>query len=158
MDKSVLKQYASLLDEKDEVKSDIKRLEKRISYNRRRIAEMEANETVKDHVRGGLGGVEGFSIEGVPFPEYRRRSRELYREQSYLLSQKVVLQELEIRILEQVVDVRMFMNDIDDSLLRRIVKHRVVDRKTWNEVADAIGGNNTADSVRMIFQRYVASA
>lgn len=44
---------------------------------------------------------------------------------------------------------------IDDSMMRQIIELRYVDCLTWNEVADAIGGNNTEDSVRMAHNRYL---
>lgn len=41
----------------------------------------------------------------------------------------------------------------DDSLLRQIIFYRSISCMTWSEVAAHVGGDNTADSVRMIFNR-----
>lgn len=46
---------------------------------------------------------------------------------------------------------------IDDSLVRQIVKYRCVNLMTWSDIAGCIGGGNTADSVRKIYERYLLS-
>lgn len=48
-----------------------------------------------------------------------------------------------------------YIADIDDSLIRQIIRARYVDGKSWHEVAEVIGGNNTADSVRMAHNRFL---
>lgn len=49
-----------------------------------------------------------------------------------------------------------YINDIDDSLLRQIVFLRNVSCMSWNEIAREIGGNNTENSVRMMYNRNIA--
>ena len=57
--KSVLKQYIDLQAEADEIRDKISRLEKQIDSIAKRIKEIEENkETVKDKVRGGMGGMQ----------------------------------------------------------------------------------------------------
>lgn len=46
-----------------------------------------------------------------------------------------------------------FIATIDDSLVRQIVMYRCLSLCTWEEVAIYVGGGNSADSVRMIFNR-----
>lgn len=48
-----------------------------------------------------------------------------------------------------------FINSIDDSQLRTIFILRFVCGKSWNEVADYIGGGNTEQSVWMRVFRYL---
>ena len=43
--------------------------------------------------------------------------------------------------------------EIDDSLMRQIVMHRCISLERWEDVARAVGGGNTADSVRKRFER-----
>ncbi len=50
-----------------------------------------------------------------------------------------------------------YIADIDDSFIRQIIRARYVDGKSWQAVAEVIGGNNTADSVRMAHNRYLKS-
>lgn len=47
-----------------------------------------------------------------------------------------------------------FIDHIDDSLMRMIVKYRCVDCLSWAMVAARIGGNNTEDSVKKAFSRF----
>ena len=48
-----------------------------------------------------------------------------------------------------------FINSIADSQLRTIFILRFVAGKSWNEVANYIGGGNTESSVRMHVYRYM---
>lgn len=48
-----------------------------------------------------------------------------------------------------------YIESIDDSFIRLIFKLRFVDCKTWWQVAWEVGGNNTADSVRMCCNRFL---
>jgi hypothetical protein len=43
---------------------------------------------------------------------------------------------------------------IQDSILRKICIERELHNKSWVEVALSVGGNNTADGVRMMYRRY----
>lgn len=45
---------------------------------------------------------------------------------------------------------------IDDIFLRQIFLMRHIDLLTWNAIAMRIGGDNTADSVRMAHDRYIS--
>ena len=45
---------------------------------------------------------------------------------------------------------------LDDAFLRQIFMMRHIDRLTWAAVAVRIGGDNTADGVRMAHDRYIA--
>ena len=49
-----------------------------------------------------------------------------------------------------------YIASIDDSLIRQIMTLRYVDCKSWWHVADGVGGNNTADSVRMQHNRFLS--
>lgn len=48
-----------------------------------------------------------------------------------------------------------YIAGIDDSLTRQIFTYRFVNGLPWTQVAACIGGNNTADSVRMTCNRYL---
>lgn len=48
-----------------------------------------------------------------------------------------------------------YIASIDDSLIRQIFTYRFVNGLPWLQVAACIGGNNTADSVRMMCNRYI---
>lgn len=48
-----------------------------------------------------------------------------------------------------------YVNNIDDSLTRMIIKHRYIDCLSWWATAYRVGGSNTADSVRKIAYRHI---
>lgn len=138
--KKVLSQHSDLQEEVKEVRLKIERLEKDIS-------KIEAGEMVIDSVSGGNGGKQHFKIEGIPFPEYSRKKTLLY-------ARKATLQLLEDDLLEKTNEVEQFIASVDDSRIRRIINLRFLENKSWNEVADCIGGGNTEDSVRKSFTRF----
>lgn len=47
-----------------------------------------------------------------------------------------------------------YIDSIDDSLMKQIIFYRHISCMTWNEVACAIGGNNTEGSVKMAYNRF----
>ena len=49
-----------------------------------------------------------------------------------------------------------FIATLDDPVMRQIVMYRCLSLCTWEEVAMYIGGKNTADSVRMAFNRFTS--
>lgn len=138
--KEILIQYSDLQQECKEVREKIEKLE-------RQIAKIEADGVVVDKVRGGLGGLQSFKIEGFPYPEYSRKKTLLY-------ARKATLSELEMELLETLNEVEEFIASISDSHIRRIVNLRVIDGLSWSEVARKIGGN-TEDSVKKAFYRFM---
>lgn len=138
--KEILIQYSDLQQECKEVREKIEKLE-------RQITKIEADGAVVDKVRGGLGGLQSFKIEGFPYPEYSRKKTLLY-------ARKATLSELEMELLETLNEVEEFIASISDSHIRRIVNLRVIDGLSWNEVARKIGGN-TEDSVKKAFYRFM---
>ena len=138
--KEILIQYSDLQQECKEVREKIEKLE-------RQIAKIEADGVVVDKVRGGLGGLQSFKIEGFPYPEYSRKKTLLY-------ARKATLSELEMELLETLNEVEEFIASISDSHIRRIVNLRVIDGLSWSEVARKIGGN-TEDIVKKAFYRFM---
>lgn len=65
------------------------------------------------------------------------------------------LADLQQKINEETYRIQDYINSIDDSLIRIIVTLRCINCYSWNKVARAVGGDNTADSVRMIYFRYL---
>ena len=89
----------------------------------------------------------GASNSGVSSPvqqivEQREKIREI-------ISAKLV----EISFVER--EILEYICSIDDSIMRQIMTPRHIELKSWLQVANAIGGNNTADSVRMAHDRYL---
>lgn len=152
--KEILIQYSDLQKEAKETQSKIENLEKAISKIESRISEIEAGETVKDKVVGGLGGQQHFKIEGVPLKEYNQRKSDLMVKKLLLNQRKSTLEILEFDLLQKTNEVEEFITTIGDSRMRRIISLRFIEGLSWNKVADCIGGN-TEDSIRMAFNRFM---
>lgn len=139
--KEILIQYSDLQEEVKEVRERIERTE-------RQIAKIEEDGNVIDTVSGGGGGIQHFKIEGFPYPEYSRKKTLLY-------ARKATLASLELELMEMLNQVEEFIASVDDSRMRRIITLRFIDNLSWNKVADRIGGNNTEDSVKKAFYRFM---
>lgn len=152
---NILVQYIYLKDEIRENKEIIEKLEGDIEKLNKRISEIESGEIVKDKVYGGNGGLQGFVISGFPTKEYTQRKNTFYSKKMKLEERKVILEEHEIKLLEKVNEIEQFIKSIDDCLVRRIVRYRVIEGLSWNKVAEKIGGGNTDESVKKVYQRYL---
>ena len=139
--KEILIQYSDLQEEVKEVRERIDKTEKQ-------IAKIEDDGNVIDSVCGGNGGIQHFKIEGFPYPEYSRKKTLLY-------ARKATLASLEMELMETLNKVEEFIASVDDSRMRRIITLRFIDNLSWNKVADRIGGNNTEDSVKKVFYRFM---
>lgn len=154
--KSVLKQYIDLKAEAEEIREKITKLEIQIDSISKRIREIEEKkETVKDKVKGGMGGIQGFNIEGYPAREYQKKKSDLMMKNLLLNQRKSTLEILEYEITQQTNEVEQFIAGIKDSRMRRIINLRFIQNLSWNRVADRIGGNNTEDSIRKSFERFM---
>ena len=90
----------------------------------------------------GAGRSSEVSSPVVKLAEQREKIREI-------ISAKLV----EISYVER--EILEYINTIDDSLIRQIMIHRHIELKSWVQVANAIGGNNTAESVRKMHDRFL---
>ena len=89
----------------------------------------------------------GVSNSGISSPVQKiAEQREKIRE---LISMKLA----EISVAER--EIFEYIFSINDSQIRRIMRLRHIELKSWVQVANAIGGNNTADSVRKMHDRYL---
>lgn len=71
---------------------------------------------------------------------------------------KKEMQKLEGRyekLLKVTSDVMDFIDSINDSHIRMIVTYRIIENYSWNQVADAMGGGNTENSVKQAFCRFM---
>lgn len=142
MTREILAQYCDLQEE-------VKDLRKRKEKTEREIIKIEEEGEVIDSVKGGMGGIQNYKIRGFPYPEYSRKKSKLYL-------YRARLENAELELLETVEKVENYIQSIDNSRIRRIIRHRFIDKLTWNQVAMRMGGNATEDSVKKEFQRFVA--
>ena len=141
MTKDILIQYSELVKE-------VKDLRKRIDNIERQIDKIETEGNVIDSVKGGYGGIQHFKIEGFPDPEYSKKKTRLYLN-------KAQLESAELELLELTNQVEDYIQSIDNSRMRRIIRYRVIDGLTWYQVAQKMGGRTTDESARKEFDRYM---
>lgn len=153
--KDILVQYPDLVKEVEETKDKIQRLEEHIERLEMQIDKINIDGPVKDKVKGGLGGIQNFNIEGFPEREYQQKRKQLQDKKNMLNVRKRTLDKQETKLLQMVSDIEKFLNGIEDSFIRRIINLRVIEQLSWNKVADKMGGYNTEDSVRMAFERFL---
>ena len=141
--KDILVQYSDLQEE-------IKDLRRRIDKTKKQLENISTGGTVIDSVKGSRkdGTIGTIRIEGFPHAEYDRRRSKLYLYMAQLINSEEELSELTNGVEE-------YINSIEDSHIRRIVRYRVIDNMTWQKVADCMGGNNTEGSVKMAYKRFV---
>jgi archaellum component FlaC len=86
-----------------------------------------------------------FTITGINYGEHNKKTQRLKRK----LNRKVE------ELIDLVEETYEYIDNIDDSLIRQIITLRYVNGLAWEQVAASIGGNNTADSVRKIAERFL---
>lgn len=119
--KEILIQYSDLQEE-------IKRMRKDIKKTEDDIAKLLEEGTVCDKVKGGLGGIQGFKIEGFPVPAFERRKRILRKKMDRLIDK-------ENELLELTESIEIFIDNIPISRDRRIFRAIYFEDKTQQQIA-----------------------
>lgn len=122
--KDLIIQYRSLQEEIKKIKIDIKKTEDS-------IAKLIQEGVVEDKVYGGLGGIQGFKIEGFPLAIYEKRIN-LLRRKADRLSTK------ENDLLELVESIETMIDNIPVSRDRVIFRSLYFDGKTQQQIADEL--------------------
>ena len=140
MDKEILKQYIDACEQVKEAKEDILRLKK----NRKKI--------VQDRVSGSAHEfpytAKSFHIEGLSYP--------VVKDLDELDRREAILQERLQKAEEIKRQVEAWMLTIPQRM-QRIIRYRVFEELSWNEVAIRMGRKATADSVRMEYTNFMKS-
>lgn len=119
--KEILIQYSDLQEE-------IKRMRKDIQKTEDDIAKLLEEGTVCDKVKGGLGGIQGFKIEGFPVPAFERRKKILRKKMDRLIDK-------ENELLELTESIEIFIDSIPVSRDRRIFHAIYFEDKTQQQIA-----------------------
>ena len=140
MDKQILEQYIDACEQVKEAKEDILRLKK----NRKKI--------VQDRVSGSAHEfpytAKSFHIEGLSYP--------VVKDPDELDRREAILQERLQKAEEIKRQVEAWMLTIPQRM-QRIIRYRVFEELSWNEVAIRMGRKATADSVRMEYANFMKS-
>lgn len=145
MEKHILEQYTDLQAEE-------KNLVQRIQSIDSQLLNMEMKGCmVADSVTCGKRGKKSLGIkkiQGFPIPEYERK-KEL------LKTYKLQLQLADEKLLQLLNDVEKYIESIADSRIRSIMRYKYVDNLNWTQVAHRMGKKHTADSCRMVHDRFL---
>ena len=141
MDKEILRQYIDACEQVKEAKEDILRLKK----NRKKI--------VQDRVSGSAHEfpytAKSFHIEGLPYP--------VVKDPDELDRREKILRERLRRAEEIKCQVEAWMLTIPQRM-QRIIRYRVFEEMSWNEVAIKMGRSATEASVKMEYMRFMAES
>ena len=126
-----LKQYAQL-------KNEIKDIETELSEFR--------TEETKDVVKA--------SLNHFPYTEHSLTVNGCCELSNEARNKLITQKQFKKAELEQLrIDIEQFIDNIDDSQIRRIIRLKYIKGYSWAKVAKSVG-NNTADSVRKTFERF----
>lgn len=59
------------------------------------------------------------------------------------------------RLVSKCLDIEQWMDSVDDSLVRQIIRYKFLEGLSWHEVECRIGGGNKADSLKKKLYRYI---
>ena len=66
-----------------------------------------------------------------------------------------IINELLERADEERIKILRYIRGLDDSLIRQIIFYRCIALLPWKTVAQEVGGDNTAESVRKAMERFL---
>lgn len=143
MDKQILKQLPDIRKEVRDLEQAVTSLEKRIKVMKR--------DEVYDTVTGSRADltIGPIKVRGHPQKEYRKRLSELQKKKTLMEMKKTELLQLENEAEE-------YIQSIQDSGLRRIMRYRYVDDLSWQQVANKMGWRYTSDSYRKRVERFLS--
>lgn len=143
LEKQLLKQ---ILD----IRKEIMDLEKSIISTEKKIETLKKSE-VCDTVTGSRSDltIGPIKIRGNPQKDYGRRLRELQKK-------KTLMEDKKTELLQAEREAEEYIQSIQDSSLRRIMRYRYMDGMGWQQVAVRMGKRYTADSCRMMHNRFMS--
>lgn len=142
MDKRILIQYASLKKETQDLEQLIEETQNKID----KYGKLIVSDTVKGTRPDGTYGP--IKITGL-----ERKSTA--RQQALLKERLIRLNHMKEKLLKMTLEAEEYIETIQDSSLRRIVRYRCIDEMNWRKVSVRMGRKYTADSCRMAFKRFM---
>lgn len=146
MDKSILKQYSSLLKEIKDESERVQELEAEIASMR------PIDKEVTDVVTKGRRGKKPLGtcvIRGEN--DHTRINRKRAQLRVRKAKKELHLSQLEL----MVADVEEYIYSLEESELRRILIFFCIERKSWDEVAEAMGDGYTAEACKQKYSRFM---
>lgn len=138
MDKEILEQYIDACELIKETEADIRRVKK------------QRKTIVQDRVHGSMHDFpyaeQSFKIQGVAYS--------VVSEPDALGAYERLLEERKARAGEIKVQVEAWINAIPQRM-QRVIKYRIFEGDTWEEVAQKIGRKVTGEGIRKEFERFM---
>lgn len=140
--KNLLEQYTS-------IKKEIADLEKRNEEARKEIARLE-KQIVRDTVTGSRKDltIGTIMVEGVAEQYIDTKYEQIRRRESKRETFKLKLEKMKTEVEE-------YIESIEDSEIRRIVRFRYLDDFSWRKVAVHMGPGYEEDSCRIKVERFL---
>lgn len=135
----LLKQYDDLKDEQKQTKKTIERLERELA--------MIIMEPVTDSVKGTRadGTYGSIKITGIAYPELDKKRKQLQHRID-------VEHDIESQIEELIVKIEEQITSINDSEVRKLVRLRYIEGKSWRAIGRSYGKSPSWGFMRI--QRY----
>lgn len=99
--------------------------------------------------------IKGQPITGLPFGNTNLTSDHVGEVAATIADIEMIIKAKLIEVQYQRKKILQYIAGIEDSLIRQIIFYRNVSCMSWTEVANHIGGNNTPDSVRVTYHRFL---
>ncbi|MFA6930309.1 MAG: hypothetical protein WCT05_08280 [Lentisphaeria bacterium] len=117
-------------------------LQREIERHNDRIAELMAK---AGYQSPSMSGIPGSGAVSDKVSRYASEIADIMSERRRLID----------RSWKELAKIQRYILGISDSLTRQIFDLRYAECKTWQQIANAVGGGNTADNVRMIHNNYL---
>lgn len=136
MDKNILSQYIDACELIKETEEEIKKL------NRKKKTVIQTN--VSGSNPEFPYNPQHFKVQGTTFS---------FKDDGHLRYQQKVLEERRTQAEKLKTEVEQWLNTIPPRM-QRIIKYKVFEELTWQQVAEKMGRKATEGSVKMEFQRF----
>lgn len=88
-------------------------------------------------------------------PKSPNLNERLSRYVALIVDMEAEIEKMKPEAVKQRAVVDAYVKRVDDCFVKVILSLRFLEIMTWGEVAEAVGGKNTDDTVRMVCQRYI---
>lgn len=136
MDKNILSQYIDACELIKETEEEIKKLNKK----KKTVIQTNVSGSNPDFPYNP----QHFKVQGTAFS---------FKDDSHLRYQQKVLEERRTQAEKMKTEIERWLNTIPPRM-QRIIKYKVFEELTWQQVAGKMGRKATEGSVKMEFQRF----
>lgn len=149
MKRKVMEVNRETLKQIPSIRKEIRDLEIAVAKVQRKIDKLK-NDEVCDTVKGSRDDltIGPIKIRGHPQKEYGQKLAELQKKKALIESKRIEL----IRVENEAEE---YIQSIQDSSLRRIIRYRYIDDLSWQQVAVRMGWRYSAESCRKRADRFM---